>query len=311
MKAAERAFADEQKFMAQTFVAIEATGKDPCELRQAGGDPAVRSLVDSRVPLVEFVLRSTVSRQNLDSAEGRMAALDKGIPLVAMIKDYALRDEYARLLAGYVGVDDPIRVVARVRALVRSSESAARAGAPAAGRPGLNTAAPQAQTAPVGGVSAKVSQSEREVIKAALQLPDVVGKQFDELGPGAFLVAVHQQLQAAVAAAGGAAAASPGPVWVASVAECLPPESEARAAVNALAVQPLQASTDGQARYAAAMVNNLAEQVVAREVAQLKSRVQRLDSSTDADEQGRLFGLLNQLEQRRRELRSRAIGDGS
>jgi DNA primase len=81
--------------------------------------------------------------------------------------------------------------------------------------------------------------------------------------------------------------------------------------VNALAVQPLQASTDGQARYAAAMVNNLAEQVVAREVAQLKSRVQRLDSSTDADEQGRLFGLLNQLEQRRRELRSRAIGDGS
>jgi DNA primase len=183
-----------------TAVATCGTAFGSEHMRQAGGDPAVRSLVDSRVPLVEFVLRSTVSRQNLDSAEGRMAALDKGIPLVAMIKDYALRDEYARLLAGYVGVDDPIRVVARVRALVRSSESAARAGAPAAGRPGLNTAAPQAQTAPVGGVSAKVSQSEREVIKAALQLPDVVGKQFDELGPGAFLVAVHQQLQAAVAA---------------------------------------------------------------------------------------------------------------
>jgi DNA primase len=56
------------------------------------------------------------------------------------------------------------------------------------------------------------------------------------------------------------------------------------------------------------MVNSLAEQVVAREVAQLKSRVQRLDAQADAEEQGRLFAQLMQLEQRRRELRSRAIG---
>jgi DNA primase len=33
MKAAERAFADDQKFVAQTFVAIEPTGLDPCDLR--------------------------------------------------------------------------------------------------------------------------------------------------------------------------------------------------------------------------------------------------------------------------------------
>jgi DNA primase len=56
------------------------------------------------------------------------------------------------------------------------------------------------------------------------------------------------------------------------------------------------------------MVVNLAEQVVAREVAQLKSRVQRLDAAGDAEEQGRLFGQLMQLEQRRRALRVRAIG---
>ncbi len=305
MKAAERAFNDDQKFIAQTFVAIETSGKDPCELRQSGGGVAVRALVDGRVPLVEFVLRSTVNRQNLDSAEGRVAALDKGIPLVAMIKDHALRDEYARRLAGLVGVDDPMRVVTRVRGMVRSSERSS-------GQPQRsNASVAQGETARPAGVPAKVGQAEREVIKAALQVPDMVGKQFDELGSMAFLVAVHQQLQAAIAAAGGAAAAQPGPAWVQRVGEHLPPESEAHVAVNALAVEPLRSGTDTQQLYAEAMVVNLAEQVVARDVAQLKSRVQRLDPVADAEEQSRLFEQLTQLEQRRRELRSRAIGGES
>ena len=149
------------------------------------------------------------------------------------------------------------------------------------------------------------------MIKAALQLPEVVAEQFDQLGPQAFLTAVHQQLQAAIAAAGGAAAGRTGPAWVERVSEHLPPGSEARSAVNALAVEPLRSGTDAQPRYAEAMVVNLAEQVVAREVAQLKSKVQRLDAVGDAEEQGRLFGQLMQLEQRRRALRVRAIGGES
>jgi len=293
MKAAERAFAEEQKFMAQTFVAIAPSGQDPCELRQSGGDAAVRSLIEGRVPLVQFVLRTVVNRFDLDSAEGRVAALDRGVPLVARIKDHALRDEYARLLAGLVGVDDPNRVVARVRGLVRSGEKAERP-APAPTEP----AAEQ--------VPARVAQTEREVVKAALQLPDVVGKQFDELGELAFAVPAHRQLQQAIQAAGGAASASPGPSWPAAVADRLPADSPVRVSVNALAVEPLRSGADNQARYAEAMVNSLAEQVVAREVARLKSRLQRL--SAESEEVGALFGQLAQLEQRRRELRARAIG---
>ncbi|MFL6163946.1 MAG: DNA primase [Jatrophihabitantaceae bacterium] len=305
MKAAERAFAEEQKFMAQTFVAIAPSGKDPCELRQSGGDAAVRALIESRKPLVEFVLRTTVQRFDLDSAEGRVAALDRGVPLVAMIKDHALRDEYARQLAGLVGVDDPNRVVARVRGLVRSGGRASRpaAGSSTAADPGQPQPAP---TGPAQALPARLVQSEREVIKAALQLPDVVGKQFDELGELAFLAEPHRQLQQAIAAAGGAAAAMPGPSWPAAVAARLPPDSAAQAAVNALAVEPLRSGADAQPRYAEAMVNNLAEQVVAREVAQLKSRLQRL--AADSAEVGPVFAQLAQLEQRRRELRGRAIG---
>jgi DNA primase len=304
MKAAERAFAEEQKFMAQTFVAIAPSGKDPCELRQSGGDAAVRALIEARRPLVEFVLRTTVARFDLESAEGRVAALDRGVPLVAMIKDHALRDEYARQLAGMVGVDDPNRVVARVRGLVRSGN---RGGRPAAGASPAGTAVTEPPSVdPAQALPARLVQSEREVVKAALQLPDVVGKQFDELGELAFLAPLHQQLQQGIAAAGGAAAASPGPSWPAAVAARLPADSAAQAAVNALAVEPLRSGADAQPRYAEAMVNNLAEQVVAREVAQLKSRLQRLPG--DSEELGPLFGQLAQLEQRRRELRARAIG---
>ncbi len=325
MKAAERAFAEEQRFMSQTFVAIEPTGKDPCELRQAGGDPAVRALIEAKVPLVEFVLRTTANRFDLDTAEGRVAALDRGIPLVAMIKDHALRDEYARRLAGYVGEDDPVRVVTRVRGLVRATERSHQSGSGGSnnggqyagrgpgtgqarsndGRPVTQAVAPPPATA---GVGARVAQSEREVIKAALQCPAEVGARFDELGEMAFLVAVHQQLQSAIRRAGGAATAVSGPGWVAEVSQHLPEGSEARAAVNALAVEPLRAGTEDQTRYAQAMVDNLAEQVVAREVAQLKSKVQRLDPVADAEQQGRLFGQLMELEQRRRALRARAIG---
>ena len=133
MKAAERAFGDDQKFMAQTFVAIEENGLDPCDLRMKSGDAAVLDLVARRIPLVEFVLRATVRRHDLDTLEGRAAALDQGIPLVSRIKDRALRDDYARRLAGlvgYSGEDDPMRVVARVRGLIRSGERRAVNDAP-------------------------------------------------------------------------------------------------------------------------------------------------------------------------------------
>jgi len=307
MKAAERAFADEQRFMAQTFVAIEPTGKDPCELRQAGGDDAVRSLVAARVPLVEFVLRATVGRFDLDSAEGRVAALDKTVPLVATIKDHALRDEYARRLAGLVGLDDPMRVVQRVRGMVRST--AGRDGSSAASGPtgpsGLSVTRPAA--AGQQTVSPRLAEQEREVLKAALQLPDIAGKAFDELGTGAFLVAVHQVLAAAIAASGGASGQVAGATWYERIAQHLSEGSEARALLAGLGVEALRAQAGREQQHAEAMVAFLAEQVVSREIAQLKSKVQRMDTA-GADEQGRVFAQLMQLEQRRRDLKARAIG---
>src|SRR5690606_5221465 len=102
-KAALRAFGEDQSFYAQTFVAVEASGMDPCDLRQHGGPEAVQALVAGRVPLFEFVLRSTLESFDLNTAEGRVGALRASAPVVASIRDAALRPEYARMLAGWLG----------------------------------------------------------------------------------------------------------------------------------------------------------------------------------------------------------------
>ena len=99
-KAALRAFSEDQKFVTQTFVAVEPEGLDPCDLRQQKGDLALRDLIARRVPLFEFAIRSELAHHKLDSAEGRINALNATAPLVAQIRDKSLRPEYTRLLAG-------------------------------------------------------------------------------------------------------------------------------------------------------------------------------------------------------------------
>jgi DNA primase len=298
MKAAERAFEDDQRFMSQTFVAIEATGMDPCELRMKSGDTAVLDLVARRIPLVEFVLRATVGRFDLDTAEGRSAALDRGVPLVARIKDLGLRDEYARRLAGLVGVDDPMRVVTRVRGLVRSGDRRAEPAPP-------EPAAPREPAK----IDEAVVAVEREVLKVALQLPGVAGPEFDALEPDAFLVDAHRQVRVAITAAGGTGAGVTGPEWTAKIAAHLTDE-RVRSGVHALAVEPLRSDADADAaeRYAAAVLARMHEVVTGRQVAALKSKLQRINPQERPDDHARLFGELIALESYRRNLRERAIG---
>jgi DNA primase len=295
MKAAERAFGDDQKFMSQTFVAVEPTGLDPCDLRMKSGDTAVLDLVARRIPLVEFVLRATVGRFDLDTAEGRVNALERGIPLVAQIKDRSLRDEYARRLAGLVGVGDPLDVVARVRGLVRSTEH--RSG---------NRPVTPAEAGPTKVDEAVVSV-EREVLKVALQVPGMAGPQFDALAEDAFLLPAHRKLRGAIAAAGGTAAAVTGPAWTSSVEANLSDEA-LRSGVHALAVEPLRAGAEAQDRYVDAVLARMHEIVAARQVAALKSKLQRINPQEQQDEHTRLFGELISLETYRRSLRERAIG---
>jgi DNA primase len=294
MKAAERAFTDDQKFVAQTFVAIEPTGLDPCDLRLKSGETAVRDLVARRIPLVEFVLRTTVARFDLDTAEGRVAAMDAGIPAVSRIKDRALRDEYARRLAGLIGFGLEEQVLARVRGLEKATDRRAKPAGAEAQRPQVDDA---------------VVAVEREVLKVALQLPAVAGPEFDALNPEAFLIDAHQQVRRAIAAAGGTAAKLTGPAWAEAVQQHLTDADERiRSGVHALAVEPLRSGPVGDEAYAQRIVARMLEIVARRQLTAVKGKLQRINPQEQPDEHARLFGELIALESYHRGLRERAHG---
>jgi DNA primase len=122
-KAASRAFSEEQRFAAQTFVAVAPGGLDPCDLRLNKGDDAVRRLVATRKPMFEFMIRRTLGAHDLETVEGRVAALRAAAPIVAGIRDQALGVGYVRNLAGWLGMD-PSEVS---RAVSTATSASARA----------------------------------------------------------------------------------------------------------------------------------------------------------------------------------------
>jgi DNA primase len=288
-----KSFKEDQRFVAQTFVAVEPEGRDPCELRQAHGDAAVRDLVARRTPLIEFVLKTMLAEHNLDTVEGRVAAVERTAPLLAQIKDHALRPAYARRLAGLIGNIDESEVLERIR-----RHTGEGAQAPARGRPRM----------PRKGPDDVALEVEREAVKAALQVPEIAGPSFDAIAPEAYTHADYAAVAGAVAAAGGAAAARvTGPAWLDEVASHCERES-ARAQLTALAVEPLRSVGESDAVYVNAILARLQEMVTVREVAALKGRLQRMNPVEEADAYTRGFGRLLALEQQARSLRERAMG---
>jgi DNA primase len=290
--AAMKTFAEDQRFVGQTFVAVEPDGRDPCELRQAHGDAAVRDLVGRRTPLIAFVLKTTLAGYDLDTVEGRVAALEKTAPLVAQIKDHALRPAYARQLAGMIGNTDEGEVLERVRRITGDG------GQPARGRPRAPKKSPD-------DVAVEV---EREALKAALQTPELAGPSFDAIPVEAYTDPDYAAVAAAVAQAGGAAATRvTGPAWLDEIAAHCTRES-ATALLTALAVEPMRSVGEADAGYVNAVLARLEEMHTVRQVAELKGRLQRMNPVEAGEEYMRAFGRLMALEQQAISLRKRATG---
>ena len=176
-KAALRAFSEEQRFAAQTFVAVAPDGFDPCDLRLHRGEQAVRDLVESRVPMFEFVIRQVVSRYDLDTVEGRVAALREAAPIVSDIRDASLKPGYTRELARITGVD----VLEAQAAVARggSRTGAKQASAAPSGTNGTNgddgTPAEVDGSAPIVLGTDPATRMERDALMAMLQMPSDVG----------------------------------------------------------------------------------------------------------------------------------------
>ncbi|WP_431950092.1 DNA primase [Actinacidiphila sp. bgisy167] len=315
-KAALRAFEDDQKFAAETSIAITPGGMDPCELRLAEGDAAVQRLMDTRTPLFAFALRSAVARYNLDTAEGRASALEAGAPIVAGIKNAAIQHEYAVQLAGMLGILDSQFVVRRVAQLARWQRERRQSGGPTGpaapvGRGGPPQARPEAPAGPAAprgprlDLRSPAHRVERELLKLALQHPGLVSPAFDAYGEDEFTAPPYTAVRRAIADAGGAESADEG--YLARVRD-VAPDDTVRSMVTELAVEAVMHKAPDI--YAGEVLVRVRLLAVDRRIAEVRASLARLGPHADEAQlsavQGELWAL-QQYGQRLREQGAAAL----
>ena len=283
-KAAMRAFGEDQKFVTQTFVAVEPDGLDPCDLRQIKGDLALRDLIAKRVPLFEFAIRTELKLHNLTTAEGRVNALNATAPLVAQIRDKSLRPEYSRLLAGWLGIE--------VEIVTSAVSQGARRSVPTA----------------VQSDEDQVDQSwrphpqeprlllEREVLKARLQMPDLVTT-WSEIEEAAFTHPAYVEMKRVIDAYTSTT------IQIDEISD-----ERMKTLFTELSVEPIRSDGEVSARYIESIVARLREVGISRTIADLKSNLQRLNPVENPEEYNAAFASLVALEATRRGLHDLAIG---
>jgi DNA primase len=283
-KAALRAFSEDQKFVTQTFVAVEPDGLDPCDLRQQKGDLALRDLIARRVPLFEFAIRSELAHHKLDAAEGRINALNAAAPLVAQIRDKSLRPEYTRLLAGWLGLEVEIvsaAVSQGAKSHPRTQQPTAVAGEESNWRPDPHDAR---------------LILEREVLKSRLQEPALfIESLWSDIEADAFTHPAYREMRKTI-----------DEMQVLSMETIT--DEKIKTLFTELTVEPIRADGRATALYVESIIARLREVAISRSIAELKSSLQRLNPVENEIEYNAAFAALVALETTRRSLHDLALG---
>jgi DNA primase len=315
-KAASRAFSEEQRFAAQTFVAVAPGGLDPCDLRLERGDDAVRRLIATRKPMFEFMVRRVLAEFDLETVEGRVAALRAAAPVVAGIRDQALNVGYVRDLAKWLGMDP--QEVGRAVASARGAAPSRAADQPASQRraqpsgnderQGAEPNAPARAASPVESGPALVhlptdpaTRLERDAIMAILQQPAAVGRELVERANGV----AFANPSLAVVRDGIAASMddfdSPG--WLARVIAEVP--APFTTLVQELGVAPLPEKEGRELGiYCQGVTIDLIGRDLLRGKAELLGRLQRTDAVAERDKYRQIQEQLVRIEADRRALRA-------
>ena len=148
---------------------------------------------------------------------------------------------------------------------------------------------------------------EREVLKLAVQVPQLAGPVFDALDETSFTEPTYAAIRRALAAAGGVTPARSGPEWVERISEYCA-DLVAKSTLTELAVERLRTNGEPDERYVASQLARLRELGVSRQIKVLRSKLQRVNPIEEPDEHVRLFGELVALEQFNRGLREQALG---
>jgi len=302
-QAAMRAFAEEQRFAAQTFVAVAPDGLDPCDLRLARGDAAVRALVESRTPMFEFVIRQVVTRYDLETVEGRVAALRAAAPIIAEIRDPAMRPGYTRELARMLGVElGEVTRAVRGASARGGPDSAGSAQHAASTRPQTTEPATDAAQRPFSITALPNDPStrlERDALQVMLQFPERVG---DELLRHAIDSRFGDPTLTVVRDGIASVLGSPDPVVRVDRVMAEVPQPFV-GVVQQLAVAPVPQRSEAELEgYARGVVGSLVDRELLRQKSELLGRLQRLDRADQATFAA-LQRALVELETERRALR--------
>ncbi|WP_330473857.1 DNA primase [Terrabacter sp. C0L_2] len=310
-KAAMRAFADDEKWTSQSFVAVEKSGKDPCELRQAGGDPAVQALIEDAVPMFEFAVRTTIKRFDVATAEGRIQAVRAVAPIIASIRDQSLRPEYTREVSGMLGLDVEQVATEVSRAGKIKVEEDARGD-----RNGRDDAEPTAADhagMPMPDRRDPVVLAERQLLQVLLQFPTVFKPgAIDLLTPDSFSAQAHRAVFDGIRIAHHSGDKGNARAWTSAVTEAAP--SPVAGLVSELAVDTLPTRMDPNtglptSRYVDELFDRVRTIALTRRIADAMSEMRRLDhAETPEPERTRELGI--QLQTLQRELAAIKAGMG-
>ena len=299
-KAATRAFEEEQRFAAQTFVAVGPDGLDPCDLRLQQGDEAVRGLITGRKPMFEFMIRRRIAGFDLETVEGRVSALRASAPVVAGIRDGALNDGYIRNLAGWLGMDlGEVRSAVR-RASFKAKEEPARVSAGSTTESGPVTEVPEQRSITLTELPTDpITRSERDALMALVQHPEAVGRTLTERVLAArfvnpTLAVVRDGVAASLDDFGGGG-------WIDRISREVP--ASFSSLVAQLAVAPIPERPERLAAYCEQVVSDLVDRDILREKSELVGAMQRATADGDTARWNELSRRSVALETERRQLR--------
>jgi len=292
-KAAMRAFADADKFHANSYIAVGPDGLDPSDLRVQKGDEAVVLMIENKKPIYEFAIKQKMKNFNLESVEGRVGAARASAAVIATIRDSALRSIYIRELSNWVNLD-----LSEVSALVDRAIKEKVVNAVAPMRTDSAPEAPVEKSFSAPDLNDPSVRFERQLLEVLVQQPALVSSEdMQELAAGDFLAGAHAAIARAVSSVIDFQKDSN---WLAKLVEATDPELHSF--LRSLAATQLPAGNEQElARYVSGVVNSGFIALLTRQKLSLQAVLRQIDPS-ESEKISEIQRELVSLEERRRKL---------
>jgi DNA primase len=284
-RAAERAYGFFEAYPLEVQVLILPRGEDPADFVSAHGAAAFEELAGGAGSLVEYMIERALRGRDLESPEGKTAAVRDALPLVAGLADAVRRSRYASVLADRVDVPTE-SVLLELERRRRTEEQAGGAG----GDGGADRSKPRVRDAG--------REVEREALKLLAQHPELCVEHAGALSDDRFATERHRRALELLRA----------PRSSASELADRAREQGMEELVAELSLEPLKG--DSTPEYAGRVFSRLEERGLKRRIDTMRKRLERLNPVTDAETFDPMFKELADLTGRWREARARA-GEGA